>query len=546
MAGKLRCAIYTRKSSEEGLEQNFNSLHAQREACEAYVLSQIGEGWSANRDVYDDGGFSGGSMARPGLARLLADIAAGRIDIVVVYKVDRLTRSLADFAKIVEAFDARGVSFVSVTQAFNTTTSMGRLTLNVLLSFAQFEREVTGERIRDKIAASKAKGMWMGGVPPFGYDAVDRQLVINEPEAEVVRGIYSRYLAGGSVTDLAASLEAEGVWTKAWTSRAGKQMGGVTLGRGGLFHILQSRVYLGQIVHKDQVYPGQHKPIIAPELFEAVAAKLCAGAAERRDRPARAIPGPLTGLLFDALGQPMSPTFAYGRGGALYRYYIAMALQVGAGASMRDGTIRRISAPAVEQFLVEALRRLSGRSDIETADLKALVRRVELRAAETQLVVSAAGLFPGEHPDLALAAVRRRLGDGEQVVVERAGAADLRVVLPERLQLRGGRTEIRGAADERRRVINPGLANTLKRAHADLAALNASPFTPPKDLVSAAAPATQHDRQVCRLALMAPDLQRQILTGDQPVGLALRQVLKSPMPLAWADQKSWLEAISRA
>ena len=545
MSARLRCAIYTRKSSEEGLEQNFNSLHAQREACEAYVLSQVGEGWSANRELYDDGGFSGGSMERPGLARLLADIAAGKVDVVVVYKVDRLTRSLADFAKIVEAFDAKGVSFVSVTQAFNTTTSMGRLTLNVLLSFAQFEREVTGERIRDKIAASKAKGMWMGGMLPLGYDLEDRQLLINETEAEVVRDIYERYLAGGSAKDLAASLTADGVRSKAWISRSGNSMGGVVLGRGAIFHILQSRLYLGEIVHREQVHPGQHKAIVSPELFEAVAAKLAASAAHRRDRPIRAVSGPLTGLLFDAVGQPLSPSFAYGRGRRLYRYYIAMALQVGAGGVADSGTIPRVSAPAIETFLAELVARLSGRADIQTGELRVLIRRVELRSTETHVVISGRDLFPGEHPDLALSALRRRLGDGEQVVAERGASAAFRVVLPQRLQLRGGRTMINGAGDQRERVINPGLASALKRGHADLVALKASPFTAAKDLVHATSPATQHDRQICRLALMAPELQRQILTGDQPAGLALRQVLKSPMPLAWADQKAWLEAVSR-
>ncbi|MEP6968616.1 MAG: recombinase family protein, partial [Pseudomonadota bacterium] len=246
----LRCAIYTRKSSEEGLEQGFNSLHAQREACEAYVLSQAGEGWNAIATAYDDGGFSGGSMDRPGLRKLLEDIDRGRIDVVVVYKVDRLTRSLADFAKIVEAFDAKGVSFVSVTQAFNTTNSMGRLTLNVLLSFAQFEREVTGERIRDKLAASKKKGMWMGGVPPLGYDRptdqLTRALVVNPVEADLVRLIFRRYLELGSVHALQRSLEAEGLRSKFWTTTKGVTKGGLAFNRGALFHLLKNRIYIGE------------------------------------------------------------------------------------------------------------------------------------------------------------------------------------------------------------------------------------------------------------------------------------------------------------
>jgi DNA invertase Pin-like site-specific DNA recombinase len=545
MATRLRCAIYTRKSSEEGLEQSFNSLHAQREACEAYVLSQAGEGWTALKETYDDGGFSGGSMERPGLAKLLADIAAGRIDVVVVYKVDRLTRALADFAKIVEAFDARGVSFVSVTQAFNTTTSMGRLTLNVLLSFAQFEREVTGERIRDKIAASKAKGMWMGGVIPLGYDLGDRKLVVNPAEAETVRQVFNGYLKAASAKDLVAQLAAAGVRSKAWTTRDGKPLGGVIMRRGAIYHILQSRLYLGEIVHKGLVHPGQHQALVSQELFDAVAAKLASQAARKRDRPIRAAPGPLTGLLFDAISQPMSPSFAYGKGGMLYRYYIAMALQVGVTPE-RDGGLRRVSAPAVESFLVETLRRLGRRTDLEASDIPRLVMRLELRNDETHLVVNTTMLFPGEHPELLLTTLRQRLREGEQVVTEQGVAGRLRLVLPQRLKLRGGRTIISGAADEPRGRINSGLVQVLKRAHAELLNLKASPLTRPAEMNAAVAPATQHDRQVCRLAFMAPELQQQILTGRQPTGLTLRRMLKSQMPLAWADQKAWVDAISRA
>src|SRR5579862_14785 len=251
----IRCAIYTRKSSEEGLEQSFNSLDAQREACQSYILSQRQEGWRALEAHYDDGGYSGGSMERPGLQQLLADIDAKKVDTVVVYKVDRLTRSLADFAKMVEAFDARGVSFVSVTQQFNTTSSMGRLTLNVLLSFAQFEREVTGERIRDKIAASKRKGMWMGGMPPLGYEVRDHKLVVVPREAETVRHIFRRYVALGSVRLLKEELAAHGVVSKQRPISSGRSWGGKPLARGALYLMLQNRIYRGDIVHKDQAYP---------------------------------------------------------------------------------------------------------------------------------------------------------------------------------------------------------------------------------------------------------------------------------------------------
>src|SRR4051794_16237008 len=257
-----RCAIYTRKSSEEGLEQAFNSLDAQREACEAYIKSQRHEGWTCLAQAYDDGGLSGATMDRPALQQLLADIQAGKVDVIVCYKVDRLTRSLADFAKIVEVFDAKGVSFVSVTQQFNTTTSMGRLTLNVLLSFAQFEREVTGERIRDKIAASKRKGMWMGGVPPLGYRAQDHKLIIVDREAETVRFIFRRYAELGSVRLLKEELDARSIRSKLRTSASGRLRGGKPFARGALYLMLQNRIYRGEIVHREQSHPGEHAPII--------------------------------------------------------------------------------------------------------------------------------------------------------------------------------------------------------------------------------------------------------------------------------------------
>lgn len=271
---QVRCAIYTRKSSEEGLEQSFNSLDAQREACAAYILSQASEGWSALPDAYDDGGLSGGSLARPALKRLMADIEAGRVDIVVVYKVDRLTRSLFDFAKLVEVFDKAGVSFVSVTQSFNTTTSMGRLTLNMLLSFAQFEREVTAERIRDKLAASKAKGMWMGGPPPIGYAPKERSLTIIPEEAGLVRRIYERYLALGNVRLVEEELRDQRIVTPRRVRRSGQTVGGRPFSRGQLYALLRCPTYAGDIPHKDRVYPGLHEPIIERGTWDAVQALL--------------------------------------------------------------------------------------------------------------------------------------------------------------------------------------------------------------------------------------------------------------------------------
>src|ERR1700704_6123996 len=303
----LRCAVYTRKSSEEGLEQEFNSLHAQREACEAFIRSQRHEGWSCLPQGYDDGGRSGGNLERPALQQLLAEIREGKVDVVVVYKIDRLTRSLADFAKIVEIFDAKGVSFVSVTQQFNTTTSMGRLTLNVLLSFAQFEREVTGERIRDKIAASKKKGMWMGGMPPLGYRASDHKLIVIDSEAETVRHIFRRYAALGSVRLLQEELEAQGIRSKRWTSTTGRRWGGKPIVRGALYRMLQNRIYRGEIVHKDQHYSGEHTPIVDEALWGDVQTKLDTNAVERRSGATTKNASLLAGLLFDGQGHRMTP-----------------------------------------------------------------------------------------------------------------------------------------------------------------------------------------------------------------------------------------------
>src|SRR5829696_106949 len=314
----LRCAVYTRVSTEYGLEQEFNSLDAQRESSEAYVKSQAHEGWRLLPTQYNDGGFSGGSLNRPALQKLLADIRDRLVDVVVVYKVDRLTRSLADFAKLVELFDAQGVSFVSVTQAFNTTTSMGRLTLNVLLSFAQFEREVTGERIRDKIAASKKKGLRMGGPVPLGYEVSNKKLVVHEREAEQVRLIFRRYLELGCLTKLAQALREEGICTKVSRRRNGSIRGGIAFTKGPLAYCLRNRVYVGEVIHKDQYYPGEHDAIVDRALFEAVQQEL---AAKARSTGLHRIAGSLlTGRIFDDRGNRMTPTTAK-KGGVRYPYY---------------------------------------------------------------------------------------------------------------------------------------------------------------------------------------------------------------------------------
>jgi DNA invertase Pin-like site-specific DNA recombinase len=305
-----RCAVYTRKSTEDGLEQEFNSLDAQYEACAAYALSQRHEGWVLVEERYDDGGFSGGTMQRPAMQRLMADVAAGHIDVILVYKIDRLTRSLPDFARIVEVLDRASASFVSITQAFNTTTSMGRLTLNMLLSFAQFEREVTGERIRDKIAASKRKGLWMGGTVPLGYDVANRRLVVNETEASLVRQIYARYLELGSVVELADVLNAQGHRTKLQQNASGPHRGGCIFRRGTLYHLLSNRIYLGQVVHKGEAFAGEHPPIVSAALWDAVQAKLAGNASGTSRRLRSQQPSLLVGLTYDGEGRAMTPSHA--------------------------------------------------------------------------------------------------------------------------------------------------------------------------------------------------------------------------------------------
>lgn len=354
---KKRCAIYTRKSTDEGLDQEYNSLAAQRDAGLAYVASQRHEGWIAVDDSYDDGGFSGGNIERPALRRLLADIEAKRIDVIVVYKIDRLTRSLPDFAKLVEVFDRNGVSFVSVTQQFNTTTSMGRLMLNVLLSFAQFEREVTGERIRDKIAASKAKGMWMGGMPPLGYDVIERKLVVNRREADLVRDIFRRYGEHGSAAKLVRELAIEGQTTKAWTTQGGQFRPGRPLDQQYLFALLRNRIYLGEIPHKGMSYRGQHEAIVTEELWDCVQAFVKRRQQGPRDRISET-PSLLAGLLYASDGQRMLPHYTKKKNGRMYRYYVPYLHKrrnAGAALDASRTDIGPIPAGEIEKAVLEQI-----------------------------------------------------------------------------------------------------------------------------------------------------------------------------------------------
>ena len=524
-----RCALYTRKSSDEGLDQEFNSLDAQREACSAFVKSQSGEGWRLLPAPYDDGGYSGGTMERPALRRLLADIEAGRIDVIVVYKIDRLTRSLADFARMVEIFDRHGVSFVSVTQAFNTTTSMGRLTLNVLLSFAQFEREVTGERIRDKIAASKAKGMWMGGTLPIGYDRpVDgsRTLVVNETEAALVRRVFTGYLDLGSVHALEQELRSDGVVSKLHRSRTGRVTGGKPLSRGALFHLLRNRLYVGEIRHRDAHHPGLHPAIVDRDLFDAVQAMLDGKARQRGSARESVARSALTGRIVDAEGQPMSPTFAYGKGGKLYRYYVSASLQQGLRHSPGDTAPRRVSAPALEDALSTALRRLCpDKPGIDIEPLTDLLR-VEVRREGVELLL----------PGTMLRGIDARLAPGEAAALDPTNPGQMRLTLPLRFLTRSGRTEVLAVTPHQRKV-DPVLVAALRAAHRMVS--RDTRGRPRLD----ASPDTSHRRRLVRLAFLAPDLQRAILSGEQPENLTLAFLMEGDIPLTWTAQRRMFETL---
>jgi len=398
---KRRCAVYTRKSTDEGLEKEFNSLDAQREACEAYIASQRSEGWAAIREPYDDGGVSGGTLERPALQRLLADVEAGLIDVIVVYKIDRLSRSLMDFARLVEIFDRNQVTFVSVTQSFNTTTSMGRLTLNILLSFAQFEREVIGERIRDKFAASRKRGMWMGGYVPLGYDVRDRKLIINEAEAATVRMIFKRFVAIGSATKLAKALAAEGVRTKS----------GRPVDKGYIYRLLNSRVYLGEATHKDASYPGEHAPIIDRSLWDKVHSILQTSPRLRAANARARTPALLKGLIFTETGCAMTPAFTK-KGTRQYRYYVSMDVIRNRALGESPGPLR-LPAPMVEDAVIGEIHRMIRSPEI-TARTIAALRRDGVKVEEAAVVATLAGferlwgaLYPAEQARIVQLLVER-------------------------------------------------------------------------------------------------------------------------------------------
>lgn len=543
----LRCAIYTRKSTEEGLDQEFNSLDAQREACAAYVLSQKHEGWKLLPEMYDDGGFSGGNMDRPGLKALLAEVAEGRVDVIVVYKVDRLTRSLADFAKIVEVLDRARASFVSVTQAFNTTTSMGRLTLNVLLSFAQFEREVTGERIRDKIAASKKKGMWMGGTVPLGYDVTERKLVVNDAEAQTVRHIYQRYIALRSLPALADELAAQGIRSKARSADA-RRRGATVLSTGALSYMLSSRVYLGEVRHKQQWFAGEHSAIVPIELWEEAARARAEQLNGHRRRTGVDSPSILAGLLYDHLGRPMVPDHAT-KGTRRYRYYV----------SRRTGDVSqprstRLPAHDIEQLVLRRLRAfLTSAHELATAlgQLDADETRLLLERSAT-LAGRLAAASPGELCELLPRLVRRICLTGSEaqldlsleaidVNVEAGRDAQALATVATPLEMascsRGTRLVTPQAPGHVRSAQSASLMQLIGKAYAARQATMRDPARSLDELAAEQGVGRTHLIRLLRLSYLSPQIVGAITAGEAHPALTAQRLLRAVhIPDCWREQ----------
>ena len=543
-----RCAIYTRKSSEEGVEQDFNSLHAQREACEAFIKSQAGEGWRLVKTAYDDGGLSGGTMERPALQRLLADVNQGVIDVVVVYKVDRLTRSLTDFAKMVEAFDAHAVSFVAVTQQFNTTSSMGRLTLNVLLSFAQFEREVTGERIRDKIAASKQKGMWMGGLVPLGYEVHERRLIVNQSEAETVREIFRRYLELGCVRRLMEELNRRGLRSKVRMAKNGNPSGGNSLSRGALYVLLSNPIYIGEIRHKGVRHQGLHEPIVDRELWEKTQLLLRSQAVRGGSRT-KAVASPLMGRLFDEGGQSLTPSHAV-KGERRYRYYGSRSLIKGTADSGGRGW--RLPAPAIERTVAaSACQILSDRIEIASAASGLAENRLPalFAAAEgwrerlrSEVEAGAALCAVVNRVDLSDAGIRQSLKVPIPEMTSRLAANPNEPIIAHLFPM-----TVRRRGVEMRLVIK-GNGALAPRADSALLKAVARAHHWSDELLSGRAPSiakvgeregvsARYIRRLMRLAFLAPVIVEAIAAGDQPPELTAEALAERiDLPLLWTAQ----------
>lgn len=516
-----RCAIYTRKSTEHNLDLAFNSLDAQREACEAYIKSHAHQGWRLVADRFDDGGLSGASLERPALQALLEQVRSRKIDIIVVYKVDRLTRSLADFAKLVELFDAFDVSFVSVTQSFNTTSSMGRLTLNVLLSFAQFEREVIGERVRDKIAASKRKGIWVGGPVPLGYRSVDKKLEVVSDDAALVRKIFADYLRLGSIGELSAALDREGVRPRLRKLASGKIIVAERFMVGPLAHLLKNRFYIGEIAYRGEIHKGEHEPIVDRDLFEAVQARLSERAVKRKLTRSRS-PSMLVGLLFDDRGNPMSPSHA-NKKGVRYRYYVSHALLQ--NRKSEAGTVCRVSAPDVEQLVCEALRRtLNVNDDTSDRDLIcARIERIVIQSNQIAIVLRRPELKP-DLPDSDIAPNR---------------LTELMIPFAPKLAPRKGIAHApfdQGMIDSgTRETLLKAIARSRKWMEAILSGKTAS-FD---DIASNEGLAERHVRRLAVLAFLSPKVVQAIADGAAPSGVTVSGLTQA-LPHAWADQERML------
>jgi len=556
----VRCAIYTRKSSEEGLEQSFNSLDAQREACEAFIASQRQEGWQLVPTHYDDRGYSGGSMERPALKRLLKDIEDRKINTIVVYKVDRLTRSLADFAKIVEALDARGVSFVSVTQQFNTTSSMGRLTLNVLLSFAQFEREVTGERIRDKIAASKKKGMWMGGIASLGYSVRDRKLVLDPVEAQLVNRLFKLYLSLGCVRKLKAQLDEEGILTRRRTSARGNRSGGVSYSRGALYKILQNRIYLGEIHHHEKYYEGQHEAIISRELWDQVQALLSSNKRGRTNGVRAESPSLLAGRMRDAEGHRFTSSHAL-KSGRRYRYYVCQGVGDGAGQAVRlpahdaekqvmvrlgvflrseKMVMDELGSPQDSPALTERLIRIAALHS-EVLLNSGPQGKNSITAAVEQVVVSSDSLeVEVNRSKLRAALIGNLKPDGEEI--QWASSPILRLKIQAQLRRHGGEMRLVVPADAPGQIPPPPVSSLLKaiaRGRQWHDWIMSGEISSQREIARRMGLNERYVGRIMECAFLAPDIVEAILDGSQPASLTF-QKLTQPLPSSWADQRRQL------
>ena len=545
MRPKVRCAIYTRKSTEEGLEQDFNSLDAQYEACAAYIASQKAEGWTLVKRRYDDGGLSGGTLARPALQRLLADIASGQIDRIIVYKIDRLTRSLSDFARIVDQLDVMEASFVSVTQSFNTATSMGRLTLNMLLSFAQFEREVTAERIRDKVAASKRKGLWMGGTVPLGYTKDGRTLAIHADEALIITRIYKAYLDLGSISKVKAVLDRDGCRTRITTGPDGQPRGGKLFTKTHLHALLSSPLYAGKIAHKDKIYDGQHPALIPQAMWNQVQDRLSQTAARQRGQGNIAPPSPLVGKLFDATGDRLTPSHTV-RNGKRIRYYVSRRLLVGTRAQQPDAW--RLPAAQLEPALSGLLQSylldehashqiLPEASAGETRDLCRKMKELsEQIGSDAEMAVWPHLL---ERCDIAADAVKLKLDHKAFATALDIKCADvaqnaLLLIAPFNLRKRGFETKIiigamRGAIDA---TLLQNIALGQSRYEDIISGATL------QDIAARTRVDTKRIRQMIEIALLAPDVIEDIISGQQPIGLTTEWLKTHDLPIRWEAQRA--------